>query len=210
MPTPQILLQETVAAYQSLPALPVNSANLDSKIAALDAAINTYHNTTTDGNKIAVQTAFTPIANYYTKLTSINTNLRTYLNTVSKKIASSQETLVNEERYDDRAHPEETTASREIMYGIFPKFRQTSLPYILTAGVFMSLLSIFIVFQLVGLTGQVNIPPTVLQFFTTPAGVANVPFYKNPMILGGLVTVLASALVIFIILYYKAKNTSKP
>jgi hypothetical protein len=204
-PPAQQYFQDALTAYQSLPALDING-----KVAALDTAINTYHKTTTPANKAAVQAAFAPIATYYATLNGINTNLTTYLNKVSTDIADSQDTLMNEERYGDRVNPEETTAPREIMYGLFPKFRQTSLPYILTTGVFMSLLTIFIVFQLMGITGQVNLPPTVTQFFTTPAGVVNVPFYKNPMVLGGLVTILASALVIFIILYYKAKNTNNP
>jgi len=204
-PPAQQYFQDALTAYQSLPAIDING-----KIAALDTAINAYHNSTTSGNKIAVERAFSPIATYYATLNGINTNLTTYLNKVSTDIADSQDTLINEERYGDKVHPEETTAPREIMYGLFPKFRQTSLAYILTAGVFMSLLSIFIVFQLMGITGQVNLPPTVTQFFSTPAGTVSVPFYKNPMVLGGLVTILASALVIFMILYYKAKNRNNP
>lgn len=205
MPSAQIHFQDALTQYQSLPSL-----DIDTKVANLDRAMNTYHITTTDTNRIAVQAAFAPIADYYAKLNAINTNLRTYLNKVSSNIADSEDTLINEDRYNERVHPEETIAAREISYGIFPKFRLTTLPYILTAGVFLSLLSIFIVFQMLGLTGQFNIPQALVQQFSSPAGVASVPFYKNPLILGGVVAALASALVIFIILYYKEKNTNKP
>lgn len=205
MPSAQIHFQDALTQYQSLPALDINT-----KIADLDRAMNTYHTTTTDANKAAVQAAFAPIATYYATLNDINTNLRIYLNKVSTTIADSHDILVNEDRYNERIHPEETIAIREISHGIFPKFRLTSLPYVLTAGVFLSLLTIFIVFQMLGLTGQFNIPQSIVQQFSSPAGVASVPFYKNPMVLGGIVAALASALVIFIILYYKAKNTNKP
>jgi hypothetical protein len=132
------------------------------------------------------------------------------LDEASVDIVNSQETLVSEERYNDRVHPEEATVSREIMYGIFPAFRPTSLPYILTAGVFMSLLSIFIIFQTIGITGELHLPVSITQRFSAPAGVILVPFYKNPMFLGGLITILASALIAFIVLYFKAKNRNSP
>jgi hypothetical protein len=205
MPSAQIHFQDALTAYQSLPAL-----DIDTKIVNLDRAINTYHTTTTDANKTAVQSAFAPIATYYATLNDINKNLRTYLNKVSSTIADSQDTLINEDRLNERVHPEETIAAREIAYGIFPKFRLTSLPYILTAGVFLSLFSIFLIFQMLGFTGQFNLPQSLVQQFSSPAGVASVPFYKNPLILGGVVAALASALVIFVILYYKEKNTNKP
>lgn len=205
MPSAQIHFQDALTQYQSLPALDINT-----KVANLDRAMNTYHTTTTDANKAAVQAAFAPIATYYATLNDINKNLRTYLNMVSSTIADSQDTLINEDRLNERIHPEESIAAREISYGIFPKFRVTSLPYILTAGVFLSLFTIFIVFQMLGLTGQFNLPQSLVQQFSSPAGVASVPFYKNPMILGGVVVALASALVIFVILYYKEKNTNKP
>jgi hypothetical protein len=146
---------------------------------------------------------------YTDQMKVINAKLNTYMKNASKKYPILQDMSASEERYDNRVHPEESTAPRELMYGLFPKFRQSSLPYILTAGVFMSLLSIFIVFQMVGITGQVNLPLYITQRFTTPAGTIPLPFYKNPMILGGLVVVLTAALISYIILYYKAKNTNK-
>lgn len=206
MSSPQVFFQNALTSYESLPSLAVS---IDTQIRQLDNSINTYHNSPTDSNKTAVQNAFQPIAAYYNKLNEINTNLASYINKVSQNIADSQDTLVNEERYIERVHPEESVGAREAMHGMFSKFRTTSIPYILTAGVFMSLLSIFIVFQLFGLTGEVNLPPAFAQYLSTPAETISLPFYKRPIVLGGLVIVLVSALIMFIILYFKAKSTNQ-
>jgi len=206
MSSPHIFFQNALTSYEILPSLAVS---IDTQISQLDTAINTYHNTPTDSNKQAVQNAFNPIANYYNKLSETNTNLTKYINKISQNIADSQDILVNEERYNERVHPEETVAAREVTHGMLSRFKETSIPYILTAGVFMSLLSIFIVFQLLGFTGQINLPPGLAQYLTAPAETISLPFYKRPIVLGGLVVVLLSSLIMFIILYFKAKTTNQ-
>jgi len=152
----------------------------------------------------AVKNAFEPIADYYSQLTDVNTNLQKYLDKASEYVAESQTRLVNEERYDDRVHPAESTKSREIMFGIMPTLRAKTLPYILTAGVFMSLLTLFIIFQMLGVSGQLNLPPALVHWWVTPA--VGPPFYKDPMVLGGVAVVLISTTIIFAFLYFKAKN----
>lgn len=199
---------EALALYSNLPSK--SDGELTALIGYLDSALVAYRQNQNPTTLASVNIALMPINNYYKQMRKVNTHLRAYLKKGSVKISNSQDTLVNEDRYDNRVHPEESTNSRELMYGFFPKFRQTSLPYILTAGVFMALMTIFLVFQSLGFTGQINLPLAITQYFTSPAVDVTIPFYKNPMLLGGLVAILASALVIFIILYFKAKkaNTS--
>ena len=135
---------------------------------------------------------------YYAQLKSVNKSLHQYIDKLSTVITVSENTLMNEERYETRIHPEETISQRDIVNGFFPKFRVSSIPYVLTAGVFMSLLSLFLIFNLLqpSLSG--------IMIFTSPAG--SLPFYKNPMILSGFITILVVALIVFIILYFQKKK----
>ena len=192
----QRILQDAIADYDAI--VPID---IDARIAALDSAL-------ASGNRPQIETAFAPISQYYTQLSSVITNLQTYLTKASTYVADSQYRLINEERYDDRVHPEESTKAREIMYGLFPTLRTSSLPYLLAASVFMASLSIFIVFQLGGLSGQFNLPPSLIQaLYSAPA---TVPFYRNPMVLSGVIIVLVSAVIIFDYLYFKKRaNASK-
>jgi hypothetical protein len=141
----QAYFKEALAAKDRADAL---TFNIDANIAMLDTALGAYSANQSQGNLSAVTTAFAPIAEYYSRLTEVTTNLQMYLDKASKYVADSQYRLVNEERYDDRVHPEESTKSREIMFGILPSLRVRSIPYILTAGVFMSLLTLFLIFQM--------------------------------------------------------------
>jgi uncharacterized BrkB/YihY/UPF0761 family membrane protein len=70
----------------------------------------------------------------------------------------------------------------------------------------MALLSIFLIFQTLGFSGQINLPPSLSAWLSSPA--SPIPFYKNPMVLGGVSILLLVTLVIFIVLYYRAKNTN--
>ena len=140
----------------------------------------------------------------------MNSNIQKYLDKASKYVADSQTRLINEERYDDRVHPAESTKAREVMFGIMPTMRATTLPYILTAGVFMSLVTLFMIFQMLGISGQLNLPPALVQWWATPA--VGPPFYKDPMVLAGAAVVFIASTIIFGFLYYKAKselNTTK-
>jgi hypothetical protein len=162
----------------------------------------------TSGSQESVETAFAPIAEYYAKLANINETLRNYINKTAKDIGDSDPRLMNEERYSNRVHPEESVMPREASNGFFPELRQSSLPYLISISVFMASLSIFLIFQMNGFSGQINVPPSVAAWFASPAPDAR-PFYENPMILGGISIVLASALIIFVILYFQAKNTNR-
>jgi hypothetical protein len=197
---------EAIALYSNLPSK--SDSQLTALITSLDSALVAYRQNQNATTLASVNNALSPINTYYTQMRAVNKSVRSYLKKGSVKISNSQDTLINEDRYDNRVHPEESTSSREVMYGIFPKFRETSLPYILTAGVFMGLMTIFLVIQSLGFSGQINLPLAITQYFTSPAGGVGIPFYKNPMVLGGLVAILASALVIFIVLYFKAKKAN--
>jgi len=161
----------------------------------------------TAGTAAAVETAFAPIAEYYEKLVNINTTLQNYINSTANSISESDPHLLSEERYMNRIHPEESVLARESTYGILPELRVTTLPYLLSASVFMACLSIFLIFQMLGFSGQINLPPSVTMLLSSPA--SNVPYYQNPMVLGGSAIVLVISTVIFGILYFQAKNTNR-
>lgn len=169
------------------------------------ANVNFYSKSERSANE--VETAFAPIAEHYSKLVNINESLRKYISKTATNLAESDPRLINEERYSNRVHPEESIAAREVSNGLIPEIRQSTLPYIISVSVFMAALSIFLIFQMNGFSGQINLPPGVASLFAAPAPDAR-PFYQNPMILGGISIVLLSALVIFIVLYFQAKNTN--
>lgn len=162
----------------------------------------------TGRNSSEVETAFAPIADYYSKLVSVNETLRKYVNKTAKNIGDSDPRLLNEERYSNRVHPEEAVMPREASHSLIPELRQSSLPYLISISVFMAFLSIFLIFQINGFSGQINVPPSVSAWFASPAPDAR-PFYQNPMILGGIAIIGITGLVIFAILYFQAKNTNR-
>jgi hypothetical protein len=194
---------EAQITYETL-----GSLDLDTAISKLDTAMATYGADQSTANENAVETAFAPIADYYTKLLEINQTLRKYISKTAKNIGDSDPRLINEERYSNRVHPEQAVMPREASNNFFPEIRQRSVPYLIAASVFMALLSIFFIFQINGFSGQINIPPTIAAWFASPAPDAR-PFYQNPMVLGGISILLATVLVIFIILYFQAKNTNR-
>jgi len=193
-------LQQAIQAYEQLATIDI-TASLDT----LSTEVDNYSRDQSPCRLTALQTAMTPIQNYYTGLRTTNISLQKYLSGTANQVSDTFNGLVNKERYDNRTHPEETTADREVMNGAFPKLRPGSVPYILTAGVFMMLLSIFIAFQIMGFTAQVNLPPAISAMISAPAQ-ASLPFYKNPLILGGAVVVLITSTIIFAILYFKQKK----
>jgi hypothetical protein len=166
--------------------------------AGIDVYIKNIH------NESIVQTAFAPIADYYSKLMDITESLRKYINKSAKNIGDSNTRLTSEERYSNRVHPEDAIMAREPLGGFFPELRQSSLPYLISISVFMASLSIFLIFQMNGFSGQINVPPSILAWFVSPAA-DTTPFYKNPMILGGVAIITIAT---FVILYIQAKNTN--
>lgn len=193
-------LQNAIQAYEQLATI-----DIPASLSTLSIEVDNYSRDQSPCRLTALQTALTPIQTYYTGLRTTNTSLQKYLSGTANQVSDTFDGLVNKERYDDRAHPEETTGEREVMNGVFPKLRPTSIPYILTAGVFMLLLSIFLAFQMMGFTAQLNLPPTLSAMMSAPAQ-ASLPFYKNPLILGGAVVVLISSTIIFAILYFKQRK----
>ena len=183
--------QEIIRDYSNIES--IENFNLDTKIQGLTQPSSSSQD-------------LSSIRDYYDKIHNLNTRVMKYLTESSKKISNAQDTLINEVRYEDRVRPQETTVSREVMYGAFPKFKESTLPYVLSAGVFMALLTIFLILQALGINGQFSLPQSIIGFFVSPAGTVSVPFYKNPMVLGGLVAILGSALIIFIILYFNKKS----
>lgn len=170
------------------------------------AAVNFYSKDARSANE--VESAFAPIAEYYSKLVSINETLRKYISKTAKDLADSDPRLINEERYSNRVHPEEAVMPREASNGLIPELRQTSLPYLISISVFMATLSIFLIFQMNGFSGQINVPPSVAAWFASPAPDAT-PFYQNPMVLGGITIIALTGVVIFATLYFQAKNTNR-
>ena len=180
--------------------------DLDTAIENLDTKLNIYASSQTSTNETAVESAFLPIAQYYAKISKINELLKKYINDSAKNIEQNETRLLNEERYSNRVHPEEAVMSREATNGFFPELRLTSLPYLISASVFMASLSIFLIFQMYGFSGQINLPQTITTWLTSPASTE--PFYRNPMVLGGVAIVLSTSLVVFIGLYIQARNTN--
>ena len=160
--------------------------------------------TNLESKRRAVESAFAPIAEYYTNVTKLNTILQNYISKASSNIVESDSVLTSQERYTNRIHPEDTMLPRESM---LPELRISSIPYILAISVFMASLSIFLIFQLNGIAGQLVIPNSLVTLFTFPAD--TVPFYENPMILGGVGIILIVSTIIFATLYFRSKNTNR-
>jgi hypothetical protein len=155
--------------------------------------------------KLAVEAAFAPIADYYSKLINLNTTLQTYIDNAANNIVNFDSTLESEERYENRIHPENTMMARESM---MPELRITTIPYLIAISVFMASLSIFLIFQLFGFSGQLNLPSSLISLFSSPA-LGSVPFYENPMIIGGVGIILVVMTIIFAVLYFRSKNTNR-
>ena len=185
--------QEAKAAYDML-----ETFDIDGSVARLDQALSNYSQSPTADTLSSLQSAFSPIGTYYSKLADINSNLQTFLDEASQDLVKLN---TSEERYSERIHPEESTKSREIIFGMYSNLRTESIPYILAISVFMACLTIFMIFQMVGVSGQVNLPPALVTWWVTPS--VGPPFYRNPMVLGGLVLLLSVAIIVFAVLYFK-------
>ena len=165
-----------------------------------------------DALRTNLENKFKPIGDYYTKLLSVKERLNTFLEKASDKVVESKDPILNEERYNNRANPEEAVKPRELVFGLFSELKPTSVPYLLASGVFMACISLLMIFQMFGFTGQINIPPALSELpgkFLAAAASSPGPFYQNPMILSGLVILLGAGVIGLGIMYYKAKQTSK-
>ena len=194
---------EAQLAYEN-----VTSIDIENLIKELDTKLVTYSRSVdaSGTNLAAVRTAFQPIATYYSKLEDVSEQLQKYINKSANTISNSAPRLLNEERYSNKVHPEESIEARESSYSLIPELRITSLPYLISASVFMACLSIFLIFNVWGFSGQVNLPPVITQWLSSPA--STVPFYQNTTLLT-VTTVSAIGLaILFGFMYYRAKNTN--
>jgi hypothetical protein len=187
-------------------------ASIDAAIANLDTTLANYNaadSTNKATRETAVTTAFTPISNYYTNLTTVTTSLQKFLDQASTYVADSDDGLINEERYENRVYPERSVHAKEILFGMVPTLKTRSIPYILASGVFMSLITIFLVFQLGGVTGHINVPPAVQMYALAPFfGIYGIAM--NPMVQGGVIVIVLIFGVLGIMKYSEwAKTNSK-
>ena len=193
----QSYYQEAKSSYDML-----QTIDIDASITALDTAIASYSANQNSSTLGQVKDAFSPISEYYSKLLYIQTNLQTYLDKATKDVAEGSQ--LNQERHENRIHPEESVKSREIMMGVVPTLKPSSIPYIMTASIAMACITIFMIFQMNGISGQLNLPPAFLAWWATPSTLT----LRNPMILGGIGIVSIAAAVIFGVMWYRAKNNA--
>lgn len=172
----------------------------DGYITALDYALYAYSKNPTITTRETVEQKFAPISDYYTKLTEISSTLQKILDRATTSAHTASASL---ERYENKIHPEESTASREVMLGVLPNLRLQSIPYLLSASVFMALLAIFMMFQMGGVSAQLNLPPALLALWATSS--SDTPFYKNPMVLGGCIVILLAIVIGYTILLYRKR-----
>lgn len=179
---------------------------LQGYINELDIKVENYQ-TATDATRAAAATAlstkFQPISQYYSNLVSIKKRLNDFLECSVDEIHESDPISINKERYSNRASPQDTVMPRELVFGLFSQLRPSNIPIVIAAGVFMSCLTLLIIFQMFGFTGEIHIPPALANMQSL-AG--TVPLYQNPMVLSGISIVLGVAVIILGLLYYRSKK----
>lgn len=179
--------QEYLAIKQQYDGL--SAINIDSIFAGLQSKSEPA--LTNDINAIKV---------YYNGLTNPTTGvipkLQKHLDKTTTDILKA-EPSVNKERYTERIFPNRTIASREILGGFFPIMHPNTLPYILSGGIFMAALAIFMIFDTLGFRGNVSLPPALAAMSAGP-----VVFYKNPLFLGGVSVVFLIATIVFAVKYF--------
>ena len=154
--------------------------------------------------------AFQPISQYYSNLISIKKRLNDFLECSADKIKEATPYSINKERYFERANPKDAVMPRELVFGLFSQLRPSSVPIVMAAGVFMSCLALLIIFQMLGFTGEIHMPPAFTKMqaglSAAPAGSSSTPLHQNPMVLSGLSIVLGVAVIILGIMYYRSKK----
>jgi hypothetical protein len=188
----------------------ITDVMLQGYITNLDAKIRAYEISTVAASsanlKKEVEDAFNPIAQYYANLQSIKERLNFFLECSSTKIQESQSGNVNEERYYNRANPQDSVMPRELVFGFFSQLRPSSIPFVMAAGVFMSCLTLLIIFQMFGFTGEIHIPPAITNTLTAISTASSIPLYQNPMALSGISIVLGVGVIILGVMYYRSKT----
>ena len=148
-------------------------------------------------NNATASAATTSITTYYSTITEINTALQALMDRASTDLTAPVVPSANEERYVERVYPDSTTETRELFGGFFPTMHPNTLPFILSGGIFMAALAIFMIFETLGFRGNVIIPPALAT-----AGLGPIPFYKNSLVLGGVSVVLLIATITFAVKYF--------
>lgn len=194
----------------------MTDTSLSDAITNLDAKLEAYETTapgSVEANILKLEAdisgAFHPISQYYSNLVSIKKRLNDFIECSSGKLQNkSMAITLNQERYSERANPEATVMPRELVFGFFSELRPSSVPIVLAAGVFMSCLSLLIIFQMFGFTGEIHMPPalTKVQADIAIFAASSTPFYQNPMILSGLSIVLGALVIIMGVMYYRSKK----
>ena len=148
-------------------------------------------------------TAFQPIGEYYSNLNSIKIRLNEFLECSAEQVSNANKIggTINEERYNERVNPQEAVMPRELVFGLFSELRPSSIPFILSAGVFMSCLSLLMIFQMFGFTGEIHMPPALSSIGTGTGATPSLA--QNPMVLSGVSIVVVVALGI---LYFRSKK----
>jgi len=153
-------------------------------------------NSSLRSSQAASSAATSSITTYYSRITGINTDLQALMDRASTDLTAPIPSA-NEERYVERIYPDSTTETRELFGGFFPTMHPNTLPFILSGGIFMAALAIFMIFETLGFRGNVIIPPALAT-----AGLGPIPFYKNSLVLGGVSVVLLIATITFAVKYF--------
>jgi hypothetical protein len=151
--------------------------------------------------------AFLPISQYYANLVSIKERLTHFLEKASTEVVDSHDGLVNEERYENRAEPQNAVKPRELVFGLFSELRPSSVPIIIAAGVFMGSLTVLLIFQMYGFTGQINMPPALVGALSSAGSSQTYTnmMYSNPAVLGGGGVLLGVIVAVATFYYFKPK-----
>ena len=151
--------------------------------------------------------AFLPIAQYYANLVSIKERLARFLEDASTEVVDSQNGLVPEQRFRNRAYPEQSVKPRELVFGLFSELRPSSVPIVIAAGVFMASLTVLMIFQIFGFTGHINLPPALTSGLASASSSQTYTnmLYSNPAVLGGGGVLLGVIVAVATFYYFKPK-----
>jgi hypothetical protein len=177
---------------------------------SLSQQIRDYTNSPSNERGNSLQQAASNLTNYSTDLTTISKDLRKLLQDSGQviEVGSGSGTGEAEERYNQRQHPEQSMEAREVGGSFVPQLRLTTIPALVSIATFMAAFSIFLIFQLLGFRSSLSLPPALTAVSAPEPGA--LPFYKNPMILAGVILVLAIGAITFGILYYQSWKKQQP
>lgn len=154
----------------------------------------------------ALRQTTTNLTNHSRDLTRISQDLRKLLQdsgqVIQTEAGAGSSGGEAEERYNQRQYPERSMEAREVGGTFVPQLRLTTIPALVSIATFMAAMSIFLIFQLLGFRSSIVLPPALTSFAAPDPGA--LPFYKNPMILAGIILILVIGMTTFGILYYQS------